>query len=114
MHNVSRQQDRKECNRTISGSKIKVIVNPFPRGLNLLKGLCHQAHHFSAVQTNRVKYDKFLEENSYLPGSSIQVYLNDSWMSSVHGIICSLLRIKRTLTKYLATYDIEVYLNDED
>ena len=95
-------------------SKNKVIVNPFPHGLNLLKMLRDQARHFSAVHTNRVKYDKFLEENPHLPGSSIQVDLNDTRMSSVHGLIRSSLRIKRTLTRYFATYDIPVYLNNED
>ena len=95
-------------------SKNKAIVNLFPHGLNLLKKLRDQARHFSAVHTNQVKYDKFLEENSHLPGSSVQVYLNDTWMSSMYGIIRSSLHIKRTLTKYLATYDISVYLNNED
>ena len=95
-------------------SKNKVTVNHFPHGLNLLKKLRDQAHHFSVVHTNRVKYDKFLEENPNLPGSSIQVDLNDTRMSSVHGLIRSSLRIKRTLTRYFATYDIPVYLNNED
>ena len=94
-------------------SKNKAIVNPFPPGLNLLKKLRDQARHFSAVHTNRVKYDKFLEENPHLPGSSIQVDLNDTRMSSVYGLIRSLLRIKRTLTKYVATHDIPVNLNDK-
>ena len=95
-------------------SKNKAIANLFPPGLNLLKKLRDEARHFSAVHTNRVKYDKFLEENPLLPGSSIQVDLNDTRMSSVHALIRSSLRIKRTQTKYFATYNIPVYLNNED
>ena len=66
-----------------------------------IKKLRDQARHFSAVHSNRVNYDKFLQENLDLPGSSIQVDLNGTRMSSVHGLIRSSLRIKRTLTNTL-------------
>ena len=56
-----------------------------------------------------MNYD-FFQENLDLPGSSI---LNDTQMISVHGLICSSLRIKRTLTKYFVVYDIPVYLDNE-
>ena len=80
-------------------SKNKAIVNPFPPGLNLFKKLRDQARQFSTAHTNRVIYDKFLEENPHLPGSSIQVDLNDTRMSSVYGLIRSLLRIKKNTDK---------------